>query len=198
MDRVHDLLTPFRIKHGSRFIKNNAVGLHGKNAGNSYTLLLPAGKHGRRLFTIRCHPHLFQCKIHTFSYFFRRHAQIFRTESHIFLHHGSDKLVVWILENHAHLLADIPYTAGVGSAHSFHNKLSFRRYEERIQMAGQRGLTATVRPDDGGKFPFLICAVTSLSASKVLPSSVSKVWETWQISKRTSPELLSILSSLYI
>lgn len=59
-------------------------------------------------------------------------------------------------------------------------------------MAGQRGLTAAVRPDDGGKFPFLICAVTSLSASKVLPSSVSKVWETWQISKRTSPELLSI------
>lgn len=50
-------------------------------------------------------------------------------------------------------------------------------------MAGQRGLTAAVRPDDGGKFPFLICAVTSLSASKVLPSSVSKVWETWQISK---------------
>ena len=127
MDRVHDLLTPFRIKHGSRFIKNNAVGLHGKNAGNSHTLLLPAGKHGRRLFTIGCHPHLFQCKIHTFSYFFRRHAQIFRTESHIFLHHGSDKLVVWILENHAHLLADIPYTAGVGSAHPFHNKLSFRR-----------------------------------------------------------------------
>lgn len=34
-------------------------------------------------------------------------------------------------------------------------------------MAGQRGLTAAVRPDDGGKFPFLICAVTSLSASKV-------------------------------
>lgn len=98
MDRVHDLLTPFRIKHGSRFIKNNAVGLHGKNAGNSYTLLLPAGKHGRRLFTIGCHPHLFQCKIHTFSYFFRRHAQIFRAESHIFFHHGSDKLVVGILK----------------------------------------------------------------------------------------------------
>lgn len=43
MDRVHDLLTPFRVKHGSRFVKNDAVGLHGKNAGNSHTLLLPAG-----------------------------------------------------------------------------------------------------------------------------------------------------------
>ena len=64
-------------------------------------------------------------------------------------------------------------------------------------MASKRGLTAAVCSDDGGKFPFLICAVTSLSV-KVLPSSVSKVWETWRISKRTSPELLSILSSLYI
>ena len=65
-------------------------------------------------------------------------------------------------------------------------------------MAGQRGLTAAVCSDDGGKFPFFDLCRYIFERIKSFAFLRFKSMETWQISKRTSPELLSILSSLYI
>ena len=65
-------------------------------------------------------------------------------------------------------------------------------------MAGQRGLTAAVRSDDGGKFPFFDLCRYIFERIKSFAFLRFKSMGDMADIKRTSPELLSILSSLYI
>ena len=129
--------------------------MHGKDSCNGHPLLLSAGKYGRRMGSVGSHTHLFQCHIHPLPDFVGRNADIFRTEGHVFLHDSRYQLVIRILENHAHLLPDIPDMGEVGGLHAFHIDFSVRRNEQGVQMPGQRGFPAAVRPDDGRKGPLL-------------------------------------------
>lgn len=65
-------------------------------------------------------------------------------------------------------------------------------------MAGQRGLTAAVCSDNGGKFPFFDLCRYIFERIKSFAFLRFKSMGDMADIKRTSPELLSILSSLYI
>ena len=92
----------------AEIIQNDTAGLHRQNAGNSHPLFLAtAQKMGAMLGKCR-HADSGQSITDALTDFFRRDTQIFRSESDIFFYDGCDDLIIGILENHAHILADFP------------------------------------------------------------------------------------------
>lgn len=117
-----------RVEHRRRFIENNDIRHERNYSRYRHSLLLPA----RELMWAvpRKSRHADGCErvVYTLSYFFRRDADIFGSESHILLDYGRHELVIRILKYHAHAAADIvKLTVG----HIFRVCL----FSEKIQLA---------------------------------------------------------------
>ena len=154
-DRLYDFFSSVRIQHGSRLVQNNAFRLHGHDAGNRDPLLLSAGKFIRRMLPVGDHSCFSQAVVHTFPDFIGRNTQIFRSETHIFLHHGGNYLVIRILKDHAGFLADFPERIIISGIHVVNVNGSLRRNQERIDMFGQCRLAASVMTENGNKLSAL-------------------------------------------
>ena len=107
------------------------------------------------MFGINRHLYPFQGISYALTDFFRRHAEILRTKGHVLFYDGCNDLVIGILEDHAHLLADIPDMLGVIGPQATNFTRAFCRYEKDVEMLGQRRLSRTISADNGYKFPWL-------------------------------------------
>ena len=138
--------------------KNDALPLHGHNAGNGNALFLSAGQIVRRTARIFGHADFFERLIDAFPDFLRRKTEVFTAERHVFLDNRGDDLVVRILENHP----DIPsrrQNIRIGHVRRGHflaaePELSRVGVIDHAQELGQCGLTAPVMTENGGKGAF--------------------------------------------
>ena len=129
--------------------------MHGNHTGNADPLLLAAGEAVGRFLAELVHIQRLQALFHSFPDFRGFHAHVFRSEADVFFHHLRNDLVVWILEDHARPLADIPDLAFIRCIHTVDPYLAFCRIKQGIQMLGQCGFTASVMAQDHDKFPGL-------------------------------------------
>ena len=74
----------------------------------------------RSAFSEAGHAHRLQRLLHPAADFQWFHPQILRTKGHIVLHHGSNQLVVGILEDHAHLAPHLPQLATLSQFSGIH------------------------------------------------------------------------------
>ena len=150
----HNFPAAGRVKHCRCFIQNNALRFHRQYSGNRNPLFLTARKVVRRAFRKFRHIYTFQCPLHALPDFCRRNPQIFRAERNIFVHNGSDYLVIGILKNHPDFCPYIPHVFFVTAVHSVNPKRSFFGRQKRIEMTGKRGFARPVSSQDADKLPF--------------------------------------------
>ena len=152
---LQHLFASIGIQHGSGLIQHNAPGVHGHNARDGHPLFLAAGQLIGRLTPVGGHPHRLQALIHPFPDILCGNPQIFRSEPHIFFHHISDNLIIRILKYHSCFLPDSPHIRFGGGIHLIHPQGSLRGHQQRVDLFGQRGLSAAVMSQHRNKLAFL-------------------------------------------
>ena len=145
--KVYYVPAPFGIQHGRGLVQHKHLGLHGKHARNGYPLLLPAGKHIGRAVRVFFHAHGGQCPVHPRAYLVPRHAYVFRPEGNVLFNNGGNKLIIRILEHHAHPLAYAERVRLVRRVHAVHQYFSLRGQKQRVKMLCKRGFAAAVMPN---------------------------------------------------
>ena len=151
VDDFHDLFTAFGVKHGCRFVKNNALRPHRDRACNGDPLFLTAGKQMRCILFKGRHPDRFQRVIDTLSDLGRCDTQILRPKSNIILDDRGNDLVVRILEDHAGGLTDVPEVFFILRIVAVDEDRSFCRQKQRVDQLCQRRFAGTVLSDDRDK-----------------------------------------------
>ena len=139
LDSADNLLPPHRIQHGSRLIQHQTFRVHGKGTSNGNSLLLAAAEKMGSKMPELLHIYRLQCGCNPAADFVRLHADILRPKAHIILHNGSNNLIVWILEHHAHLAPDIPDMLLLSYAHVIDQAGAPIRLQQGIKMLGQSG-----------------------------------------------------------
>ncbi len=141
------------VKHGSGFVQDKRLRLHGKSARDSQALLLPAGKRRRVNFLTPGKPHHFQGFGYAAAHFRPLHAQIFQTESDVILHAVADYLIVRILKDNAHQTAQILHVFIIPHFLAANQNPPGFRQQKSVQMPRQSAFAAAVRADDCPPFP---------------------------------------------
>ena len=145
-DHPEHLAAAVGIEHRGRLIHHNALGMHRHHARNRHTLLLPSGKTVRRTVAESEHADPVERLLHSCPDVLCRHAEIFRSEGHILVHHGSDDLIVRVLEDHAGFLPDPPEIALSGRIHVIHPHRPSGRNKQRVDLLGERRFSRSVVP----------------------------------------------------
>ena len=83
------------------------------------------------------------------AHLFRWNAEVFQRESHVFLYHRGDDLVVRALEHHAHGLADVIELVIIGGVHALDVHLALLRQEDGVEVLGKGGFAAAVCAQHG-------------------------------------------------
>ena len=83
------------------------------------------------------------------AHLFRRNTEVFQRESHVFLYHRGDDLVVRALEHHAHGLADVIELVIIGGVHALDVHLALLRQEDGVEVLGKGGFAAAVCAQHG-------------------------------------------------
>ena len=149
VDGLHHLLTAARVEHGGGLVEDEAVGTHGDDARNGDALLLAARE------VVGCAlPELVDARhlhgvINAAAHLFRRNTEVFQRESHVFLYHRGDDLVVRALEHHAHGLADVIELVIIGGVHALDVHLALLRQEDGVEVLGKGGFAAAVCAQHG-------------------------------------------------
>ena len=144
MDGGEDLLPAHGVQHGGGLVQDDAVRLHGDDAGDGHPLLLSAGKEVRRVADELPHAHIPEGIIHPAADLLRGDAQVLRGEGHVLLHHVGNDLVVRVLKDHAHPLADGEKVPLVLRVHPLHQNLAGGREQDGVHGLGQGGLSGAV------------------------------------------------------
>ena len=145
-DSVHHLAPPLGVEHGGRLIKNDDLRLHGDDARDGHALLLSAGEQVRGVLAVLIHADKAQRGVHALADLLRFHAQVFRGEGHIVLHHVCHDLVVRVLEDHTDATAHIEDARLVGGVDPVHQHAPLVRDEDGVHVLGEGGLAGAVLP----------------------------------------------------
>ena len=93
--------------------------------------------------------------MHTGKYFLSRQAEVFGTETNVLFDDRRYDLIIGILENNAHLFADIEDVSFIRSGHAVNCYAAFIGNEKRIEQFCHGGFSAAVMPDYGDKITFI-------------------------------------------
>ncbi len=149
-DGVQHLAPPHRVQHGGGLIQHDAPGPHGQHPGDGHPLLLPAGQ---QVGGVVRHAHGFQGGVHPLPDLRGGHAQVFRAEGHVLLHHAGHDLVVRVLEHHAHPAADVQQVFLAAGVQAVHVNLAPGGQEDGVEVLGQGGFARAVVAQHRHKLP---------------------------------------------
>ena len=144
VDGGEDLLPAHGVQHGGGLVQDDAVRLHGDDARNGHPLLLPAGEEMGGVADELRHAHIPEGVVHPAADLCTGDAQVLRGEGHVLLHHVGNDLVVRVLEDHAHPLADGEEVCSLGGVHPLHQDLAAGGDEDGVHGLGQGGLAGAV------------------------------------------------------
>ena len=127
----------FRIKTCCRLIENKHLRLHGDDARNGCTPLLPTRKIERRkiLYFIIIQSYKLYGLTHTFIHFFCRKTQIGRSKCHILCNGFFKQLILRILEHQSDFPADVPHDhIFCRDIHIANYDMSLLRLQQSVEM----------------------------------------------------------------
>ena len=95
------------------------------------------------------HPHRLEGLVHPAADFGGLHPVVLQGKGHVLLHNGGDDLVVRILEDHPHPLADVVEVLFLPGVHPFYQDPSPHGQEDGVEMLGEGALPGAVVPQNG-------------------------------------------------
>jgi len=161
-DSRKHLAAALRVEHGSRLVEHDAARPHGDDARNGDALLLSAGQKMRRVLAVVVHADEPERLVHAAADLVRGYAEILGREGDILLHHVGDDLVVGVLEDHADAAADLQQQILIPRVHAVDRHAATLRQQDRVEVFGQRRLSAAVVAQDRHKAALLDREVKSL------------------------------------
>ena len=146
VDGLHHLLPAPGVQHGGGLVQDDAVGAHGHHPGDGHPLLLPARQVVRGALAQLVDAGHLHGVVDAAAHLAGGHAQVLQGKGHVLFHHGGHDLVVGVLKDHAHLLADVVELGVVGGVHPLHRDGAGLGQQDGVEVLGQGGLAAPVGP----------------------------------------------------
>jgi len=135
---VQQALTGDGVEQDGGLVEDETVGFHGQNGGDGQPGLLTGGKSGRVAVPQLGETHPVQRTIHTGTERCHWQAQVLRAEGHFLFDDRRDKLVIGVLEHHAHCRADGDQGLRIARVHALHPHVPDGRPQETVQAARER------------------------------------------------------------